>query len=119
MMLQARDSDEGFNRWIDCGGDATLESYSPLGDAGRLSDIPDEHWRFLEDQAVGWFETETSFFVHANAYPDCPLSEQPDFMLYWESFDDPPPHESGKVMVCGHTSQKIGTAAKRGTCCVH
>jgi serine/threonine protein phosphatase 1 len=24
------------------------------------------------------------------------------------SFDDPAPHESGKIMVCGHTSQKVG-----------
>ena len=36
------------------------------------------------------------------------LDEQPDCMLYWEKFDDPPAHQSGKVMVCGHTSQKSG-----------
>src|SRR5579863_1761762 len=30
MMLQARDSDRDFNRWMDCGGDATLRSYSPV-----------------------------------------------------------------------------------------
>jgi serine/threonine protein phosphatase 1 len=35
-------------------------------------------------------------------------------MLYWESFDDPPPHESGKVMVCGHTSQKSGKPRNLG-----
>jgi serine/threonine protein phosphatase 1 len=29
-------------------------------------------------------------------------------MLYWESFDNPPPHASGKIMICGHTSQKSG-----------
>jgi serine/threonine protein phosphatase 1 len=29
-------------------------------------------------------------------------------MLYWEQFIDPPAHESGKVMVCGHTPQKTG-----------
>src|SRR5262249_40205022 len=50
--------------------------------------------------------TDSHFFVHANAYPDCPLNEQPDLMLYWESFNDPPPHESGKVLVCGHTPQE-------------
>jgi serine/threonine protein phosphatase 1 len=108
MMLQARESEEGFQRWLDYGGAATLASYSPFGDAGRLVDIPEEHWRFLEDETRGWFETATHFFVHANAYPDCPLDEQPDFMLYWEKFADPPAHESGKIMVCGHTSQKSG-----------
>jgi serine/threonine protein phosphatase 1 len=108
MMLQARDSAESLRRWLDCGGDATLASYSPLGDAGKLIDVPDAHWQFLEKQTCAWFETQRHFFVHANAYPDYPLDEQPDFMLYWEPFDDPAPHESGKIMVCGHTSQKSG-----------
>ena len=108
MMLQARENEEAFKRWIECGGDATLASYSPFGDAGRLVDVPDTHWEFLEEGTRSWFEIKTHFFVHANAYPDCPLEEQPDFMLYWESFNDPPPHESRKVMVCGHTSQKSG-----------
>jgi serine/threonine protein phosphatase 1 len=108
MMLEARGSDAAYHRWLDCGGDATLASYSPFGDPGRIVDVPDEHWRFLEEETRPWFETETHFFVHANAYPHIPLDEQPDFMLYWESFDDPPAHESGKIMVCGHTSQKSG-----------
>lgn len=107
MMLRARDSKEELRRWLEYGGDATLASYSPLDDAGRLVDVPDEHWQFLEETRP-LFETDTHFFVHANAYPDCPLDEQPDYMLYWEKFNDPPPHESGKVMVCGHTSQKSG-----------
>ena len=76
--------------------------------ARRLSDVPDEHWDFLENGLRPYFETPTHFFVHANAYPDFPLDEQPDYMLYWEQFNDPPPHESGKVMVCGHTPQKCG-----------
>ena len=49
-----------------------------------------------------------------NAYPDIPLAEQPAYMLRWEPFDDPPPHESGKVMVCGHTSQKTGRPRNLG-----
>ena len=108
MMLQARDSDRDFNRWMDCGGDATLRSYSPVGGSGRLAHVPESHWQFLDEQTRAWFETEKHFFVHANGYPECRLSEQPDYMLYWESFDNPAPHESGKVMVCGHTSQKSG-----------
>jgi serine/threonine protein phosphatase 1 len=107
MMLDARDSDEAMVTWKQVGGDAALASYSPFGDAGRLADVPDEHWQFLES-TLPYYETRAHFFVHANAYPDCPLAHQPDFMLYWESFDDPPPHESGKVMVCGHTPQRGG-----------
>jgi serine/threonine protein phosphatase 1 len=108
MMLQARDDVPTFEDWIGFGGDATLASYCPVGDAGTLADVPDEHWEFLENGLLPWYETDMHFFVHANACPDLPLCEQPDYMLYWESFGDPPAHESGKTMVCGHTSQKSG-----------
>jgi serine/threonine protein phosphatase 1 len=108
MMLKARDGDDALHDWLANGGDATLASYSPFGDAGRLVDIPEAHWEFLEKRTTPWFETAQHFFVHANAYADMPLAEQPDFMLYWESFHDPQPHQSGKVMICGHTPQKTG-----------
>lgn len=108
MMLQARENEERLKLWLGYGGDAALASYSPFADKGRLIDVPDAHWQLLEDELRGWYETPTHFFVHANAYPDQALSEQPDLMLYWEKFDDPPPHESGKIMVCGHTPQKSG-----------
>lgn len=109
MMVNARENDSEYRKWIDVGGDATLRSYAPFeGDKGSLVDIPDAHWDFLTNRLLPYFETETHFFVHANAYPEMPLNEQPDFMLYWERFDDPPLHESGKTMVCGHTSQKSG-----------
>jgi serine/threonine protein phosphatase 1 len=108
MMLAARDGGEALDRFVGYGGDATLDSYAPPGRKGTLDDVPDEHWRFLEDGVCAWYETATHFFVHANAYPDIPLDEQPDYMLHWEKFNDPPPHESGKIMICGHTSQKSG-----------
>jgi serine/threonine protein phosphatase 1 len=107
MMLEARDSDLKFSRWQHCGGAATLASYSPLGDGGRLADVPEEHWQFLE-ATKPFFEIDTHFFVHANAHADYPLAEQPEYMLYWETFGNPAPHESGKIMICGHTSQKSG-----------
>ena len=87
-----------------------LESYSPLGDAGKLVDVPDEHWHFLEAVCVEWHETETHLFVHANAHPGLPMEEQPGYMLRWESIDEhnSAPHCSGKVLVCGHTQQRSG-----------
>jgi serine/threonine protein phosphatase 1 len=112
MMLRARESEEELGRWLECGGDATLRSYSVLDDEGKLVDVPDSHWEFLEHGTRGWFETERHFFVHANAYPDCPLGEQPDFMLYWEPFAEGSPHESGKVMVRAHAA-KVGQAEER------
>jgi serine/threonine protein phosphatase 1 len=113
MMVEARNGSESFRRWIECGGDATLRSYAPFeDDPGRLTDVSDDHWRFLESQLVASFEIEGVFFVHANAYSDLPLEDQPDYMLYWEHISDAPLHESGKVMVCGHTSQKSGFPLK-------
>ncbi len=115
MMSDARDDDPSFDKWIKCGGDATLRSYSPFdGDSGELADVPDNHWQFLEQRLVPTFETDTHFFVHANAYPEIPLEDQPDFMLYWEQYNDPPMHDSGKIMVCGHTSQKSGQPVSNG-----
>ncbi len=108
MMLAARDNESDLRRFLEVGGDATLSSYSHLDEAGSLGDVPETHWRFLEDDTRSFHQTQNHFFVHANAYADIPLEEQPEFMLYWESFDDPAPHSSGKVMVCGHTPQRSG-----------
>jgi serine/threonine protein phosphatase 1 len=113
MMLNAREGDREFRIWRDCGGDATLASYS-TDERNWRNDIPEAHWEFLEYRTRAWYETDTHFFVHANAYPDRPLRDQPDSMLYWEPFDHPAPHESGKVMVCGHTSQKSGRPLSMG-----
>jgi serine/threonine protein phosphatase 1 len=114
MMLQAREGDDLLRRWLAYGGHETLASYSPFCDRGRLADVPEEHWQFLEDSTRPWFQTATHFFVHANAFPDLSLEEQPDVMLYWETFDDPPPHQSGKIMVCGHTLQHAGVPRNIG-----
>jgi serine/threonine protein phosphatase 1 len=108
MMLEARENIQAFKVWLRAGGEATLASYSRSVDGANQIEIPESHWRFLKEELRGWFETEKHFFVHAGAYADCPLDQQPEIMLYWESFDDPPPHKSGKIMVCGHTSQKVG-----------
>jgi serine/threonine protein phosphatase 1 len=114
MMLEARTGKAGLRRWLSCGGQEALESYSHFGDEGSLVDIPESHWEFLECDLVAFHETQTHFFVHANAFPNVELADQPDYMLYWEDFNDPPPHESGKIMVCGHTTQKSGVPRNIG-----
>ena len=112
MMLDARTSHEHFSDWLLNGGDATLRSYG--GVRGALRDVPLEHWHFLEHKLRPYFETETHIFVHAGAYPDMSLDEQPDYMLRWERFDSILPHESGKTIICGHTPQKSGRPRNRG-----
>jgi serine/threonine protein phosphatase 1 len=125
MMLGARHTPDPF--WLTFGGDATLRSYGVaepiLEDAMEkewnasklLGGIPTSHWRFLEQDCLPWYETEELFFVHANAYPDVPLAEQPDYMLYWEKLVEPCVHVSGKIMICGHTRQKSGVPLNLGT----
>lgn len=91
---------------LDIGGTTTLDSYGPGRDLGL---IPDEHYEFLEE-CLDYHETETHLFVHANYFPDIPMAEQPVGMLRWESLRamTPGPHESGKTVIVGHTSQKGG-----------
>lgn len=115
VMVKSRDDDAERDRWLKFGGDATLRSYAPFeGAPGSIKDVPDLHWEFLSSELLPYFETETHFFVHANALPEVPLDEQPEFMLYWERCYDPPRHVSGKIMVCGHTSQKSGLPFTNG-----
>jgi serine/threonine protein phosphatase 1 len=106
-MLKARYSADGLLTWKEMGGDWALRSYAPLWRAGTVDDVPEEHWKFLANTRRYW-ETARHFFVHANAHPEISLHEQHDYMLLWEFFNNPPPHCSGKVMVCGHTPQKTG-----------
>ncbi|MFT5290716.1 MAG: serine/threonine protein phosphatase 1 [Planctomycetota bacterium] len=88
--------------WLEAwGGGATLESYGP----GGFDNVPESHWEFLR-KAKPYFETDTHIFVHANLEADLPLDQQPSFTLIHKKFGSPVPHNSGKTMICGHTSQK-------------
>jgi serine/threonine protein phosphatase 1 len=108
LMLQARSGWTDLRYWLVCGGNATVESY------GEPDSIPSEHWRFIEEACLPYYETSRHIFVHANLDPGVPLDEQPEFMLYWERFERPEPHFSGKVMVCGHTAQRSGLPVSLG-----
>jgi serine/threonine protein phosphatase 1 len=117
MMVNSRYTEEERPMWLACGGKQTLESYGldPLQNyPGELKNIPASHWSFLEENCINYYETDTHFFVHANAYPDIPLDEQPDYMLFWEKLGPTLPHVSGKIMVCGHTKQNSGEVLNRG-----
>ena len=91
--------------WLSYGGDATLASYG-CQDPQR---IPENHVAFLRACAP-WHETDGHFFVHASYEARKPLKKQTTQVLLWEPLRDrlPGPHRSGKVAICGHTSQKDG-----------
>ena len=113
LFLEARA--EPLGMWIAVGGRETMGSYDAFPTADGMLQVPEVHWKFLEESCVDWYETATHFFVHANAYPDRPLNEQPTYMLYWEKLTESVAHVSGKIMVCGHTRQKNGRPLDLGT----
>ncbi|WP_013324280.1 metallophosphoesterase family protein [Gloeothece verrucosa] len=108
MILEARKSLEKEFEWLKKYGTSTLLSYSNCGLGATLEDIPPHHWDFLQNICLDWWETKEHFFVHANIDSHLPLDQQLEDKLFWAKFVDPQPHYSGKVMICGHTSQKNG-----------
>lgn len=125
MMLAARQLTDPI--WIACGGVSTLVSYGVSeeqiegaldgdGDVRQLlSAVPANHWRFLEEDCVPWYETEKHIFVHACADAELPLHQQSEDMLYWQKLIEPCSHVSGKTLICGHTRQKSGWPLDLGT----
>ncbi|MGK7945153.1 MAG: metallophosphoesterase family protein [Microcystaceae cyanobacterium] len=107
MMLTARHKDFSQSDWVNYFGQETLASYGIFSDP-QASDIPEEHWHFIEKSCLDGWETQDHIFVHANLDPHFPLAQQSDYQLFWEKFYQPIPHDSGKIMICGHTSQKDG-----------
>jgi serine/threonine protein phosphatase 1 len=106
MMLQARRGGQPMAFWMAVGGQEALASYSPTG---RLSEVPKSHWDFIQETCVDWHETEGHFFVHGSVQQDLPLDKQPSSKLHWENVNElTRAHESGKIMVCGHTEQADG-----------
>ncbi len=105
MLLELYHGAPGLKDWLSFGGEQTLNSYGCLSP----KDLPPEHIEFLED-CVGYHETDTHFFVHANYLPDLPLDWQPPEVLRWQSLKylEPGPHVSGKIAIVGHTAQADG-----------
>jgi serine/threonine protein phosphatase 1 len=107
MMLNFLDGRPQPDDWLLCGGAATVESYRDAN--GKLMPAPQEHVDFIRNWG-DCFETDTHFFAHASYEPDRPLSQQHWQTMRWHSlkFGIPRPHESGKIAIVGHTSQKSG-----------
>jgi serine/threonine protein phosphatase 1 len=120
MMLDARDKYWESGMWMVCGGDWTLRSYGiEEPEAADLDQVPEAHWKFLEEDCRDWYETDHHIFVHANYDPDLSLPDQPSYLLMWERLYDPIPHVSGKTVICGHTQQKSGKPLNCGhTICI-
>jgi serine/threonine protein phosphatase 1 len=110
MMLEAwKGGRDDKKMWLSVGGVQTLGSYGTApGRTGTFSDVPREHWDFLEHNLLDYYETERFIFVHAGVSYGVDMDEQADNVLYWEFLGNEMRHQSGKTVVVGHTSQKTG-----------
>ena len=90
--------------WLRSGGNTTITSYG-----GSLGKIPDTHMEFLRN-LKRYHETEETIFVHAGYKHDRDMFSQDDMTMFWShlSFPMPPPHQSGKRVIVGHTPQPSG-----------
>lgn len=109
MMRNARHDDMAYRARLSCGGWEPLESYRTTEvDDVEIDAVPAAHWEFLSRKLLPYFETDSHIFVHANPLPDRPMESQPEYALYWEALSPPQRHQSGKVVVRGHTSLADG-----------
>lgn len=79
----------------------------PAADSA-LVHVPDSHWQLLQREGLRWFSTEQYIFLHGTLSPHQPLLQQPDRAIFWDKLQQPQPHPSGKVLICGHTPQRSG-----------
>ena len=105
MLLLSRDDDLELRAWLQFGGRETLASY----DVSEPSQLPSEHLQFIAS-CRQFFESPTHLFLHASFLPDKHPSEFPPHVLRWESLWEriPPPHNSGKTAIVGHTALQEG-----------
>lgn len=110
MMLEAwKGGRDDKKMWLSVGGVQCLGSYGTApGRTGTFTDVPREHWDFLEHNLLDYFETERFIFVHAGVSHGVDMDEQTDNVLYWEFLGNEMRHRSGKTVIVGHTSQKTG-----------
>ena len=107
MLLSASNSDEG-QAWLGYGGWETLESYG-----GSFDYVPDSHMIFYED-CVNYHEEKQFIYVHAGVNTNLDMSDQNIYHLRWSHVDNLTDfHKSGKVVICGHSSQKSGNILDR------
>jgi serine/threonine protein phosphatase 1 len=118
MFSAALRDKSAIEKWLRCGGAETLRSYGwQVGGPPRLlrDFFPAEHLQFLGD-CRSHHETTSHIFVHAGLLPDQPLDLQPPVVLRWRVTDRATavPHQSGKVVVVGHTPQTSGEVLDLG-----
>ena len=103
MMEESRTEYDDLMNWLLNGGIETLNSFNAV----EFEQIDQKYWDFFES-CLGYHETDNHIFVHAGLIPDKPLDEQTDHAKFWLRFNETEQHNSGKLIICGHTPQKPG-----------
>jgi serine/threonine protein phosphatase 1 len=110
MLMMARDLPGFALAWLSYGGKETLASYGWTEGIveGCFNSISEAHWSFMRHDLVDAVEESGHILVHGGLDPELPLAEQPWVEMRWKKWNDPLPHSSGNIMVCGHTHQTSG-----------
>lgn len=104
MLLWCLDVPEYLDYWCKYGGDQTLRSYGLDCTPKSINLLPPSHLTWL-NQTACFLETDQYLFVHGLPQAERPIHEQnPDDYL-WQHFRQQADHQSGKVVICGHTPQ--------------
>lgn len=111
MLKEAAINPSVLKEWLRHGGLETMRSYGQGGRPASMTDIPRDHWQFFREQTRDYWESDERIYVHASLDPKRDLDEQPDVLLFWQTFTDPTVHQSGKQIICGHTAQISGVPA--------
>lgn len=114
MMLDALGGHMRMDDWLNVGGRETLQSYAIRGRTPHPRDVHEAHIRFLSQELLRVYETETHIFAHAFINSELSLREQPEWSLFWENCDGMARHFSGKQVIVGHTSQRSGVPLNGG-----
>jgi serine/threonine protein phosphatase 1 len=104
MLLWCLDVPEYLDYWCKYGGAQTLQSYGLPCIAASLHQLPSSHLAWL-NQTSYFLETDEYLLVHGLPQAERPLDEQSPDDYLWQHFQQQADHQSGKVVICGHTPQ--------------
>lgn len=114
MMLDAYRNPSAFAVWECLSGDDPLSSYGSGATEELLRSVPDHHIRFLADRCCDFHETDSFIFVHAGIRAHVTPSAEEVERLQWMVLSSATAHNSGRTVVCGHSSQESGRIADCG-----
>ncbi len=105
--------------WECLAGEDPLRSYGSGNTEDLISKIPSSHKDFLINRCKDFHETESYIFVHGGMRPHLSPEQEDIDHLHWLTLGQAQAHESGKTIVCGHSSQASGQIADlKHTICI-